>query len=387
MNWQQICNENEKFFKGANWAECGENDRKTLRLSPRFRFLSAGDLNLKLGVVVAEGKAREEEMLANGLVWANRIGNGVHARLFFVAPAFSQAFLSSLQQLRGRLSCQAVLWREKLHPYFFPVTVGNISPGLAPFFAGPPAEWDAWGKKCNPVARQHLAVVRDYFDALAARRVRTVFRKNSIAFVWGDIDIAEVTAGGGKFVLRTKDKGMMKRVAQVRQGWVDADSRLDNDFRLAVEWIIGWLEGREADGALPELSALTLKMWHEPGFIIPEETGTPFRFPWLKKETGGVQPDDFWYFAGDGRVSVYYPVLARALEGLGELLYYDAVLRENAEAISRLAGNATWDARIRVVTAERLSGELRWHQEYFKEAERFPLIILPENWRQAKGAR
>jgi hypothetical protein len=229
------------------------------------------------------------------------------------------------------------------------------------------------------VSRQHLAVVRAYFDSLAARRVRAVFRRNCIVFAWGDTDIAEAAFTGDKFDLRTKNKGM-KNAIPARPGWVDSGGRLDEGFRRAVLGALDWLEEKEADGGLPESSALSLKMWHDPGFI--GETGTPIPFPLLKKEPGGAQPGDFWYFAGPERLSVYRAVLTRPLECLGEILYYDAVLKENAREISRLTGGAVWDDKIHIVASQRLSKELARHQEYFKEAERFPLRILPENWRR-----
>ncbi|MDR0434910.1 MAG: hypothetical protein LBH21_07670 [Gracilibacteraceae bacterium] len=379
MNWQQICNENDEFFQGGNWAEAGEKDRKTLKLSPRFRFLSAGDMNLKTGVVVTEGQAREDDLLANGLAWANKISNGVCTRLVFVAPSFSRVFLSSLRQISGRLSLRAVLWREKLHPHFFPVNTGSVSAGPAPFFAGRVMTWETWSSKCNPVARQHLTAVRAYFDSLAGRKVRPVFRRNSIVFAWGGVSLAEVTFTGDKFDLRTKNKGR-KNVIQARQGWVDADGRLDEGFCRAVQDALAWLEEREAGGGLPELSALALKMWHEPDFI--GETGKPIPFPLLKKEPGGVHPRDFWYFTGANGLSVYYPILTRPLACLGEVLYYDAVLRENAQEISRWTGEAVWDDKIRIITSKKLTEELSRHQEFFQEAERFPLVILPENWRR-----
>ncbi|MDR1069791.1 MAG: hypothetical protein LBL37_03275, partial [Gracilibacteraceae bacterium] len=114
MNWQQICNENEEFFLSGNWTECGEKDRKALKLPSGLRFLSAGGPDLKMGAVVAEGKAREDGILTGGLLWADGIGGGVPVRLFFVAPSFSREFLSSLGQIGGRLSPEAVMWREKL---------------------------------------------------------------------------------------------------------------------------------------------------------------------------------------------------------------------------------------------------------------------------------
>ncbi|MDR1603428.1 MAG: hypothetical protein LBS10_01370 [Gracilibacteraceae bacterium] len=374
VNWEQLCS-NSEVLPGDNWREAGEAERKTLRLSPRFRFLRAEDPAGILGAVVAEERAREEDMLSEGLVWAGQISAGGEARLFFLAPLFSRSFLTALGGVAARLRPQAILWREKLPPCFFPVASGtSLEP--APFFAGRRADWENWAARCNPVARRQLAAVSAYFETLAARRVRALFHRNSIAFAWGGVEIAEITAAGDKFDLRTKNKGL-KKVVPARQGWVDADGRLDEGFRRTVQSALSWLEEREAAGRLPPARVWALQMWHEPGFIRAE-TGRPLQFPLLKKENGGLQPGDFWYFAGPERLSVYYPVLARPWECPGQVLYYSAVLEENAEEISRLTGDAVWDGKIHLVAPPELSEKLERLRDCFREGDRFPLVLLPE---------
>jgi len=100
--------------------------------------------------------------------------------IYYVAPDFSTSFLTGLSKIGGIVEARAVYWREKLTPSLYPIpekqqpirpryTLGEERP-----------DWKRWGESLNPVARQQLITVKEFFSHLACRRVRIVIKNQTI---------------------------------------------------------------------------------------------------------------------------------------------------------------------------------------------------------------
>ncbi|MGI5901384.1 MAG: hypothetical protein ACOX7U_02760 [Desulfitobacteriia bacterium] len=385
-NWRELWEFNKEIFKITNWEECSEQKRKSWRLSPRFRYYSAGDLNLRLGIIFSPHKYKDEEFFQEGILWGSRIGNGMRTILYFVAPDFSPIFLKAIGKIGGTMTAEGVYWREKLTPPLYKIQ--NKGDDRVTYFLEPAKErpdWEFWQKNLNPVAWNHLKTTRAFFESLAPRRVRTVFEKNKIVFYWGALEIAEIKRKGSKIDLATKVKWTRKKdiVAKYsKSGWVDLSDQINEEFVEAVNGILELLERMEAEGELENKDLLALKLCREkvswPGF-----SGKHFEYPWLIQGRiwGGIS--NLYYFEDKFEVRVVQPILEKPFAGVTTALLSSAYLECSDLNRRGLPWNPDlrWNQKIILLAPHTFTEELRLSQTWLKEPEQFPIYILPEDWK------
>ncbi|HHV65861.1 MAG TPA: hypothetical protein GXX46_12455 [Peptococcaceae bacterium] len=387
INWKEIWDANPDIFVVSGWEECPEEKRKGWHLPAHFSYFSSGDMNLRVGIIACQGEYKEEEFLLEGIIWGSRLGNGAKTLIYFVARDFSPIFLGAIAKLGGSLTAKAVYWREKLTPSLYPVQEKNYYQAS---FALDPGElrasWDWWERQLNPVATNHLKIIRTYFEGLAKRRVRTVFEKNKILFSWGRIEIAEVKKKGNKFELSTKVKWTRNKIIAskfLKTGWVDYSGKLNDEFCRAITGILELLENMEANGSLDPKDLLTLKLINDREFIT-NYFGQYFEYPWLPKERSDI-PDlnNYYFFATDNILNVLYPVLDKPLVRFVRSLLVFTYLEYTGLAQKGLPGKPEikWNNKIYLLSNLPYRDELRLCQSWLKQAEEFPIFILPDDWK------
>lgn len=221
------------------------------------------------------------------------------------------------------------------------------------------------------------------------RRVTVDFRPDQIIFCWGNIEIAEVRRKGKKFDLITKAK-RAKTAEQVtldqRHGWVDAAGNLNDDFCTAVQAIVGQLEWLEQAGEVRAKEVLALRLRHGDG-VLTSLWGHAWSWPWLPKERGDSWVADlgqWYYFQGNGQLSMVCPILERPLIEAGHSLILTAILETGVleHALRNRQESLSWDGRVHWLTLPACEEELRrWH-DWLREPDQFPIWVLPEGWRQ-----
>lgn len=389
VDWKEIWNVNPDSFIVSGWDECAEEKKKGWRLPLQFSYFSAGDVNLRVGIIASDGNYREEDLLLGGILWAKRLGNGVRTVIYFVAQEFSPAFLQVMRKLGGQLSAKAVYWREKLTPSLYPVQEKDVyQVSINGKMEKRPA-WDLWAKQLNPVAGNHLMIIKKYFDALAGRRVRTVLENERIRFFWGKIQIAEIQKKGNRFELATKIKWTKNKIISgklSKSGWVDISGTINEEFQRAVNGILNLLEKTEADGMLGDRELLALKLIHDKEFR--NLFGTYFEFPLCNKSKR--EPPDFdeaFFFTKENRITVIRPILEKPAVKVVQAFLFSAYLESilNEEALSGLAPE--WTQRIVLLCLPEIAEELRLCQSFFKQPEEFPVLVLSEDWKEAGGVR
>lgn len=396
IDWKEIWDANPDLFIGSGWEECSEEKRKGWHLSSHFSYFSAGDMNLRVGIIASQGVYKEEELLLEGIIWGIRLGNGARTVIYFVAQDFSPIFLGALTKLGGSLSGKAVYFREKLMPSLYPVQEKNyMNPAFHMELGEMRAGWDFWVRQLNPVALHHLDIIKDYFAGLAKRRVRTVFDKNKIVFCWGNIEIAEVKKKGNKFELTTKVRWTRnKSIASksLKSGWVDCSGALNEEFCRAVVGILELLENMESNGTLDSQDLFTLKLINDKEFI-PETFGRYFDFPWISKERcSKYELSNYYFFAHWDELKVVTSILEKPMQKVVNALLVYTVLEYINLTQQGIPGNSLlkWDKKITLLAQPHLRDEMRLCQSWLKKADLFPIILLPEDWetegfKKAKG--
>lgn len=387
IDWKEIWDANPGVFIGSGWEECSEDKKKVWHLSSRFSFYSSGDMNLRLGIIACQGNYKDEEFLLEGIIWGSRLGNGARTVIYYVAQDFSPVFLRAAAMLGGTLTAKAVYWREKLNPSLYPVREKIFSKTAYDIEGGELiAGWDYWEREMNPVALNHLITIKNYFEGLKKRRVRTVFQKNKIVFCWGKIEIAEVKKKSNKFELSTKVRWTRnKNIASkfLKSGWVDCSGMINEEFCRAVNGILELLENMESNGSLDARDLLAIKLINDKEFV-PAFFGKHFEFPLVFKEKNdNLELKNLYYFFDYCQINVVNPVLERPMAKIVNTLLLAAILETINIQDKGLPGypEKKWNQKIYLLSQPVYRDELRLCQSWLKDAEQFPIILLPEDWK------
>ena len=388
--WNAVLESHRNIFLAQNWQECTAENRKIWKLPAQFSYLMAGEPALRVGIIASTTLSNEEDFLLAGMLLGNRLSNGAKTVIYFIAPDFSPAFLHTITKIGGNLSVRAVYWREKLHPslYLIPDQMTQRSL-ISTSLAEERPDWDSWGKGLNPVARQQLKVVQVYFESLAGRRIKVEIKHQTIVFQWGNIEIAEVKRKGKKFELMTKTKWERdhnQAAKWLKAGWVDAYGNLNAEFCNSILSILEYLESLERNGNIRNRDLLSLWLNHGGG-VLSSLWGSVWKWPWLPKERGDGwinELSQWFYFQGNGQLSIVYPILERPLNEASHCILLTSTL-ENSLLLSQAKGqneeNLEWDRRIHWLILPELEENLRRWYSWLKDPDQFPIWILPENWR------
>jgi len=384
VDWKEIWDANPEIFVGSGWEPCSEEKRKLWYLPSQFSYFSAGDLNLRVGIIAAHGIYKEEDFLLGGILFGLRLGNGARTVIYFVAQDFSPLFFGSIAKLGGTLIAKAVYWREKLTPSLYPVQEKSYRKNNYSVNLGDPRPtWEYWERQLNPVAWNHLKIIRNYFNGLAKRRVRASFEKNKIVYQWGNIDIAEIRQKGNKFELMTKVKWTRNKNISTKfskLGWVDLSGTINEEFCRAAHGILDLLEEIETNGSLDTRDQLAIKLLHDRE-SVPEFFGRPIEFPRLIKERSDI-PDtgQLIYFELNGQISAVNVILDKPVQRMVHTLLICTALEYSVLA-EKGSVPLQWNQKIYLLTLPELMDELRLCQSWLNQENRFTIILLPEDWR------
>jgi hypothetical protein len=380
VDWKEIWKANPEIFVETGWEECTEEKRRLWHLPSPFSYFYAGDLNLRVGIIATQGMYKEEDFLLGGILWGSRLGNGSRTVIYFVAQDFSPVFFGSIAKLGGTLVARAVYWREKLTPSLYPVQERDYYKNIYKINLGESRpNWEYWERHLNPVAWNHLKIISGYFEGLTKRRVKPSFEKDRILYRWGNIEIAEIKKKGNKFELATKVKWTRNKsiVSKfLKSGWVDLSGTINEEFSRSIVGILDLLENMEINGSLDVRDQLAIKLLYDKEFV-PECFGTPIEFPRLLKERSDI-PDigQLYFFKRDDQVSAVNVILDRAMPKMVSTLLLDTVLTY----IFQEEG-LEWNQKIHLLVLPELMEELRLSQSWLKQPEKFPIVLLPEDWR------
>ena len=385
-NWLKIWEQHPDVFIAQNWQECSAEKRKDLRLPQQYSYFYGGETALRVGIVASETLPKEEEFLLAGILWANRLSNGARTVIYFIAPDFSPFLLHALSKIGGLINAKAVYWRERLSPslYLIPETPAGVSKRISVGERRP--NWLKWRQELNPVAQHQLSVVKEFFDKLAYRRIRPELKPQTISYMWGNIEIAEIKRKGKKIELTTKVKWLKdEAMAQslLRQGWVGTSGELNNEFCDAVMRLIEILEEKERNGQLKPQDRLSLWLY-QGGGILSSLWGSPKEWPWLPKDRSEAWISDlaqWFYFEGNGQISVICPILNKPLVKASQAILLSSVLeRSTLLQLDKNKNNNSWDMQIHWLTLKELEEELRLCLSWLKYPEKFQVWTLPNKW-------
>lgn len=389
--WHRVWEAHPNLFLAQNWQECPSEKRKDWRLPAQFSYFSGGETSLRIGIIASSVIPKEEDFLLAGMLWGSRLSNGVKAVVYFVAPDFSPFFLLTLNQIGGILNARAVYWREKLSPSLYLIPENTNQHNIRYSLGEERPDWSKWRQELNPVAQHQFDVVKEYFDQFKVRRVRSDIKPLHITFLWGNIEIAEIRRKGRKFELMTKIKWErdpeLTRQWQ-RSGWVDVSGTINPEFHQAITNILHHLEGKEKRGELKPKEVLSLYL-HDGGGIVSTLWGNVWEWPWLPKERGENwvhELSQWFYFQGEGQLSVVCPIFEKPLVQATQSLLLSCVLEKSLLLrSSRTKSSETlWDGQIHWLTTTSMEGDLRLLQSWLKNPELFQIWTLPELW-QTKG--
>lgn len=389
--WQAVWEAHPDFFIASNFQECLNEKKKDWRLPNQFDYFSGGETSLRVGIIASSKLPKEEDFLLAGMLWGNRLSNGAKTVIYFIAPDFSPFFLQTLSKVGGVLNARAAYWRDKLTPslYLIPEKtnekITHISLGEERL------DWNKWRQELNPVAQYQLDVVKTYVDQLLVRQVRTDIKTQSISLLWGNLEIAEIRRKGKKFEIMTKtkwerDPELGKRWQ--RSGWVDVSGVLNQEFRQAITSILNHLEDKEKRGEFKPKEILSHYL-HQGSGIISTLWGSPWVWPWLPKERGENwvhELGQWFYFQGDGQLSVVCPILEKPMAVASHSLLLSSVLK-NSDLLCSFKKKTSaifWDERIIWLTTTSMEEDLRLFQSWLKNPEQFQIWTLPDQW-QTRG--
>lgn len=394
-DWNEIWDNHPDVFVARTWQECPEDKRKAWRLPHQFTYYMGGETALRVGIIASNSFPREEDFLLSGICYGQRLSNGAKTLVYFVAPDFSPPFLHVLSKISGNIAVRAVYWRERLNPslYLIPESNTLMATIRQPVGEGRP-DWDKWARPLNPVARQQLGVVKEYFASLSGRRTHVDIRSQQISLVWGNVEIAEVRRKGKKFELNTKTR--WERSPELaknwqKAGWVDADGSLNPEFCNTVAGVLDRLEELESQGSLRQRDLLALSFYAGAG-VVNSLWGSIWTWPWLARDRGETWVNElgqWYYFEGNGQLSVICPILERPLAEACKSVILTSVLERSRllrDAKGIRGEKLLWDGRVHWVTLPSLEEELRrWHC-WLEQPEQFPVWCLPDNW-EREGLR
>ncbi|MEA4901241.1 hypothetical protein [Desulfitobacterium sp.] len=389
--WQAVWTTHSDIFIASNFEECPAEKKKNWRLPSQFDYYLGGGTSLRVGIIASAKLPKEEDFLLAGMLWGSRLSNGVKTVIYFVAPDFSPFFLQTLNMLGGIIKAHAVYWREKLTPslYLIPENINQKS--LQTALGEERLDWKKWRQELNPVAQYQLDVVKGYVDELVNRQVRVDIKPLSISLLWGNFEIAEIRRKGKKFEIMTKAKwerdSMLSKQWQCL-GWVDASGVLNQEFRQTITSILDHLERKEKRGELKPKEILS-RYLRQGGGIISSLWGIPWEWPWLPKERGENWVNElgqWFYFLGDGQLSVVFPILEKAMVCASHSLLLSSVLKNSDLLCSNKLkpSGIRWNGQIIWLTTVSLEEDLRLFQSWLKNPEQFPIWTLPDHW-QASG--
>lgn len=389
--WQAVWEAHPDYFIARNFQECPDDKRKDWRLPAQFNYFSGGETSLRVGIIASSRIPKEEDFLLAGMLWGSRLSNGAKTVIYFVAPDYSPFFLQTLTKVGGILNARAVYWREKLTPSLYLIPENTSQKNIRYSLGEERLDWSKWRMELNPVAQYQLDVVKEYVDQLLCRRVRADIKSLSISLLWGNLEIAEIRRKGKKFELMTKTKwerdSALSKQWQ-RSGWVDASGVINTEFRQAIASILAYLEEKEKRGGLKPKEILSLDL-HQGTGIISTLWGTPWEWPWLPKERGENwvhELSQWYYFQGNGQLSVVCPILEKPLALASQSLLLSCVLKNSFLLCSPhlKSSNILWDGRIIWLTVTSMEEDLRLFQSWLRNSDLFQIWTLPENW-QTKG--
>jgi hypothetical protein len=386
-NWQEVWKYHSDIFIVNNWQECSNEIRKDWRLPAHFSYFSGGETALRVGIVVSETLPREDEFLLAGMIWAKRLSNGAKTVIYFVAPDFSPFLLQALNKIGGAIVARGVYWREKLSPSLYLIPDNAVNSTIKYSMGEPRLDWGRWVQELNPVAQQQLEAVKNFFEKLKERRVRTEIKQQSISFIWGSIEIAELKRKGKRFELLSKakwEKDPDKSRNYQRQGWVDSTGMLNHEFTTTLLSILDFLEDKEKKAELKLKDCLSLYL-HHGGGIISTLWGSPWEWPWLPKDRGENWVHDlgqWFYFQGSGQLSVVCPILEKPLNIASQSILLKCVLEKSLllNSTKMKSVNSVWDSRIHWLTLSSMENDLRLWLSWLKAPEQFQIWTLPDNW-------
>ncbi|GAB6156243.1 hypothetical protein JCM17380_49950 [Desulfosporosinus burensis] len=392
ITWNMIWEAHPDAFIVKNLKEYPDDKKKASRLPAQFAYFMGGETTLRVGIIASSSVPREEEFLLAGLLWGNRLSNGAKTVIYYVAPNFSTSFLTGLTKIGGTIFARAVYWREKLSPSLYPIPEKQTSNQPRYVLGEERPDWKRWAEGLNPVVRQQLTTVRSFFSHLAARRVRIEIKPQSISFLWGHFEIAEVRRKGKKFELSTKVKWLKKGEQMVKwqkQGWVDASGSLNPEFCATIVSILDYLESLEQEGKLRTQDLLALLL-HQGDGVLKSLWGSPWPWPWLPKERAenSVMELEEWYFyQWNGQLSVVCPIFEKPLTKAAQSVLLASVLERSMLLVFAKDDKGdplVWDGRVHWLTALGKEEELRRWYCWLTDVDKFPIWTLPENW-QDKG--
>lgn len=392
ITWNKIWETHPDVFIIRDWKEYPADKKKASRLPPHYAYFMGGETTLRVGIIASSSIIHEEEFLLAGLLWGNRLSNGAKTLIYYVAPDFSPSFLTGLSKIGGTIEARAVYWREKLTPSLYPIPEKQQLSRPRYALGEERPDWKRWGEGLNPVARQQLMTVKEFFSNLACRRVRIVIKNQSINFLWGNFEIAEVRRKGKKFELSSKVKWLKvneQGLKWQKQGWVDTSGSLNSEFCAIILDILDYLESLEQEGKLRPQDLMALLI-HQEGRVLKLLWGSPWPWPWLPKERSEnsvVELEEWLFFQGNGQLSVVCPIFEKPLLRAARSILLASVLEKSlllVNAKDEQGNPLVWDGRVHWLTTLGKEEELRRCYCWLNNVDRFPIWTLPENW-QDKG--
>ncbi|MGI1659893.1 MAG: hypothetical protein ACRKFN_13155 [Desulfitobacterium sp.] len=385
-NWLEIWEQHPDIFITQNWQECSKERKKDLRLSPQFHYFFGGETALRVGIIASETLPKEEDFLLAGMLWANRLSNGARTVIYFVAPDYSPFFLHALSKIGGLINVKAVYWRERISPSLYLIPDGTLGNQKRIAIGEKRPNWLKWRQELNPVAQQQLTVIKGFFEKLVDRGVRSELKHQTVSFIWGNFEIAEIKKKGRKFDLVTKvkwEKNGDLAQSLYCQGWVDASGELNSEFCATIQRILGILEEKEKTKQLKPKDCLSLWL-SQGGGISSALWGLPKEWPWLpsdRSENWVVDLGQWFYFEENSQLSVVCPILDKPLFHASQAVLLSSVL----EISTLLYGDKSksyngWDLKIHWLTCKEMEDELRLWLSWLKHPERYHIWTLPSNW-------
>jgi len=386
IDWLKIWDAHPNIFVVSDWEECPEDKKRNLNLPMQFSYFSSGDLSLRVGIVATADEYKDEELLLAGIIWGMRMGNGVRTIVYFVAPNFRPLFLAAMAEVGEPLTFKAVYWREKLTPSLYPVSPSLLNQNQFPSKKKElRPEWEFWRRQLNPVAYNHLKIIKDYFEGLAERRVRPVMEKDKILYCWGNIEIAEIKRKGNKFDLTTKikwtrNKDITKKF--LKPGWVDTSGMLNEEFCYAINGLLELLENMERSGSLDPKDLLSLTLLYDKD--VANRWGKHFEFPWqIDNRKEALDLSNYYFFKGNGQINILSLIIDKPLNRLANVLlnycnfkynYFNGNLHFAQEQVQ-------WNRKIFLLSFSNLENEIMLSRSWLKTPENYLVVILPEDWK------
>lgn len=387
--WQAIWKAHPDIFIADHWLECPNDKKKDYHLPVQYDYFSGGGTSLRVGIIVSSKIPKEEEFLLAGMLWGRQMSNGAKTVIYFVAPDFSPFFLQALNKVGGLFNARAVYWRERLTPSLYLIPEASSDKKSRESLGEERLNWNKWRQELNPVVQLQLDAVKTYFDQLHDRRVRAEIKQLNITFIWGNLEIAEIRRKGKRFELVSKTKWLrddeLSRQWQ-KSGWVDASGGINPEFCQAIIAILDYLEGKEKRGELKPKDALSLYL-HQGEGIIRTLWGNVWVWPWASKERSENwihELSQWFYFQGEGHLSVVCPILEKPLALASQSLLLSCVLKNSSLLYSPKIkpANISWDGRIIWLTVTSMEEDLRLFHSWLKNPEPFQIWTLQENWQK-----